>query len=55
VLPLGDTKSARRRAGAIARLVACSVLLIPAPPATSRPSRDENRWRLTVDDDEANH
>ena len=38
VLPLGNAKSARRRAAAIARLVACSVLLIPAPPAT------ENRW-----------
>ena len=34
VLPLGNTKSARSRAAAIARLVACSVLLIPAPPAT---------------------
>jgi len=34
VLPLGSTKSARSRAAAIARLVACSVLLIPAPPAT---------------------
>jgi hypothetical protein len=36
VLPLGSTKGARRRAAAIARLVACSVLLIPAPPATIR-------------------
>lgn len=36
VLPLGNTKGARRRAAAIARLVACSVLLIPAPPATIR-------------------
>jgi hypothetical protein len=33
VLPLGNTKSARSRAATIARLVACSVLLIPAPPA----------------------
>jgi hypothetical protein len=33
VLPLGITKGARSRAAAIARLVACSVLLIPAPPA----------------------
>jgi hypothetical protein len=33
VLPLGNTKSARSRAAAIAGLVACSVLLIPAPPA----------------------
>jgi hypothetical protein len=33
VVPLGDTKSARSRAAAIARLVACSVLLIPAVPA----------------------
>jgi hypothetical protein len=37
VLPLGNTKSARSRAAAIARLVACSVLLIPALPAI-RPS-----------------
>jgi hypothetical protein len=37
VLPLGKTKSARSRAAAVARLVACSVLLIPALP-TSRPS-----------------
>lgn len=36
VLPLGNTKGARSRAAAIARLVACSVLLIPAPPATIR-------------------
>lgn len=34
VLPLGETKSARSRAAAIARLVACSVLLIPARPTT---------------------
>jgi hypothetical protein len=34
VLRLGNTKSARSRAAAIARLVACSVLLIPAPAAT---------------------
>jgi hypothetical protein len=34
VLPLGSTKRARSRAAAIARLVACSVLLIPATPAT---------------------
>ncbi|HEX5858178.1 MAG TPA: hypothetical protein VFY91_08725 [Microbacterium sp.] len=34
VLPLGNTKSARSRAAAIARLVGCSVLLIPAPPVT---------------------
>jgi hypothetical protein len=51
VLPLGNMKSARSRAAAIARLVACSVLLIPAPPATSGPSCDENRWRTTVDGD----
>ena len=38
VLALGNTKSARSRAAAIARLVACSVLLIPAPPARE-PSR----------------
>jgi hypothetical protein len=38
VLPLGNTKCARSRAAAIARLVACSVLLIPALPAI-RPSR----------------
>lgn len=37
VLPLGKTKSARSRAAAIARLVACSVLLVPALP-TSPPS-----------------
>ena len=37
VLPVGNTKSARSRAAAIARLVACSVLLIPAIPAI-RPS-----------------
>jgi hypothetical protein len=36
VLPLGNTKSARSRAAAIARLVACSVLLIPALPAIRR-------------------
>jgi len=39
VLPLGNTKSARSRAATIARLVACSVLLIPAPPATRTGSR----------------
>jgi hypothetical protein len=37
VLPLGNTKRARSRAAAIARLVACSVLLIPATHG------DENR------------
>jgi hypothetical protein len=40
VVPLGNTKSARSRAAAIARLVACSVLLIPALPAI-RPSPAE--------------
>jgi hypothetical protein len=33
VLSLGNTKRARSRAAAIARLVACSVLLMPALPA----------------------
>jgi hypothetical protein len=42
VLPLGNTKSARSRAAAIARLVPCSVLLIPAPPATSTVDGDGN-------------
>ena len=42
VLPLGSTKSARSRAAAIARLVACSVLLIPAPPATRTVEGDVN-------------
>jgi hypothetical protein len=51
VLPLGNTRSARSRAAAIARLVACSVLLIPAPPVTSRPSCDVNRWRIRVGGD----
>ena len=39
VLPLGSTKTARSRAAAIARLVACSVLLIPALPAIRPTSR----------------
>jgi hypothetical protein len=40
VLPLGNTKSARSRAAAIARLVACSVLLIPVLPAIRPPLAD---------------
>ena len=39
VLPLGNTKSARRGAAGIARLVGCSVLLIPALPAIQPLSR----------------
>lgn len=40
VLPLGNTMSARNRAATIARLVACSVLLIPALPAIRPPLAD---------------
>ena len=40
VLPMGNTKSARSRAAAIARLVACSVLLVPALPAVGSPLAD---------------
>jgi hypothetical protein len=42
VLPLGSTKSARSSAAAIARVVPCSVLLIPVPPATSTFDGDVN-------------
>jgi hypothetical protein len=47
VLPLGNTERARRRAALIARLVGCSVLLIPVPaagPEALAPSSGRPAW-----------